>query len=128
MDESMVTDYPIVDVTTRIATLNNIKYPMAGITSHQVTLGVYDCTTGRIVYMKTGEPADQFLCSVTWSPDQKYIYIAILNREQNHLKMSKFDALTGDLVKVLFEEQNAVMWNRATPCIFCPTIADNFCG
>lgn len=126
MDESMVTDYPIVDVTTRIATLNNIKYPMAGMTSHQVTLGVYDCTTGRIVYMKTGEPADQFLCSVTWSPDQKYIYIAILNREQNHLKMSKFDALTGDLVKVLFEEQNARYVEPSDPLYFLPDNSGQF--
>ncbi|MBO4581113.1 MAG: DPP IV N-terminal domain-containing protein [Bacteroidales bacterium] len=126
MDESMVTDYPLVDVTSRIATVNNIKYPMAGMTSHQVTLGVYDCATGNIVYMKTGEPADQFLCSVTWSPDQKHIYIAILNREQNHMKMSKFDAATGDLVKVLFEEQNARYVEPSDPLYFLPDQSGQF--
>ena len=34
MDESMVTNYPLVDITTRIATLQNTRYPMAGMTSH----------------------------------------------------------------------------------------------
>ena len=42
MDESMVTDYPLVDITTRIATEKPIKYPMAGMTSHIVKLHVYD--------------------------------------------------------------------------------------
>ena len=34
----MVTDYPQVNTTTRIATLEPDKYPMAGMTSHKVTV------------------------------------------------------------------------------------------
>lgn len=29
MDESMVTQYPLVDITARIGEVNNIRYPMA---------------------------------------------------------------------------------------------------
>jgi hypothetical protein len=35
MDESMVADYPLVNISTRIASLENEKYPMAGETSHE---------------------------------------------------------------------------------------------
>ena len=49
MDQSMVTDYPQVNITTRIATEEPDKYPMAGETSHLVTVGVYDMTTPRTI-------------------------------------------------------------------------------
>ena len=42
MDESMVTQYPLVDITARVGEVNNVRYPMAGMTSHQVKVGVYN--------------------------------------------------------------------------------------
>ena len=66
MDESMVTDYPLVDITTRIATEKPIKYPMAGMTSHIVKLHVYDIAAGTDVVMKTGEPEEHYLTAITW--------------------------------------------------------------
>jgi dipeptidyl-peptidase-4 len=118
LDESMVADYPLVDISTRIATVGNIKYPMAGMSSHEVTLGVYDLETGKTVYMKIGDPADQYLTSVTWDPSEKYIYIAILNRDQNHLKLNKYDIGTGDLVKTLFEETDKEYVEPLNPLLF----------
>lgn len=106
MDQRMVENYPIVNWSETPATVNLIKYPFAGRTSHQVTLGIYNLKTASTVYVKTGEPKDQYLTSVTWSPDGKYIYIALLNRDQNHLFLNQYDALTGDFVKTLFEETN----------------------
>jgi len=126
MDESMVTDYPIVNTTTRIAELNNEKYPMAGMKSHEVTLGVYDYATEKTVYMKTGEPADQYLTSVTWSPDEKYIFIGVLNREQNHLKLNQYDATTGDFVKTFFEEKNQRYVEPSDPLYFLPNDPTKF--
>lgn len=69
MDESMVADYPLVNTSTPMATLKNEKYPMAGETSHEVSLGVYNMQTKQIVYIQTGEPKDQYLCCISWSPD-----------------------------------------------------------
>ena len=99
MDETDVTEYPIVNVTTRIAELVPEKYPMAGMTSHYVTLGVYNVNSGKTVFMKTGEPKEQFLTSVSWSPDEKFVFIGLLNRGQNHLKLNMYDAISGDFVK-----------------------------
>lgn len=104
MDQRMVNDYPIIDWSGVPAKNKDIKYPMAGGTSHQVTVGVFNPITGQTVYIKTGEPKDQYLTCVTWSPDEQYIYIALLNRAQNHLWLNQYNAQTGALVKTLFEE------------------------
>ena len=126
MDESMVTEYPIVDITTRVAELNSIRYPMAGMTSHQVTVGVFDINSGNTVFLKTGEPKDQYLTNVAWSPDEKYIYVAVINRDQNHMKLNQYDVTTGDLVKTLFEEKNERYVEPQNPMVFLPEQNDHF--
>lgn len=118
MDQSMVTDYPIIDWTTRPAHNVNIKYPMAGDKSHHVTVGVYNAETKSVVYLKTGEPVEQYLTNIAWSPDDKYVYIAVLNRGQNHMKLNQYDAVTGDLVKTLFEEKDEKYVEPLVPMLF----------
>jgi len=118
MDQSMVTDYPIIDWTTRPAHNVNIKYPMAGDPSHHVTVGVYNAETKAVVYLKTGEPVEQYLTNIAWSPDDKYVYIAVLNRGQNHMKFNQYNAATGDFVKTLFEEQDEKYVEPLVPMLF----------
>ncbi|MEJ5350205.1 MAG: S9 family peptidase [Melioribacteraceae bacterium] len=126
MDQTMVTDYPIVDISYVPARLKNIKYPMAGQTSHQVTVGIYDIKTNKTIFLKTGEPLDQYLTCLTWSPDEKYFYIAHLNRDQNHLQLKKYDVATGELVKILFEEKNEKYVEPENPLIFLPKTNSKF--
>lgn len=104
-DETMVADYPIVDITTRIATEHTIKYPMAGETSEQVSLGIYDVEEGETVFMKTKHD-DHYLTRITWDPTEKFVYIAELNRGQNHMSLNKYDVKTGRFIKTLFEEKD----------------------
>ena len=118
MDETMVAEYPVVDVSARTATEKSIRYPMAGERSHEVTVGVYDIQTGQTVYLKTGEPRDRYLTNVAWSPDEKFIYVAELNREQNHLKMNRYDAGSGDFDKTLFEETHPKYVEPENPVLF----------
>jgi dipeptidyl-peptidase-4 len=106
MDQSMVEDYPIVNWSTTPAVNQNIKYPFAGRTSHQVTVGVYNPTTKTTQFLQVEGPKDQYLTSVSWSPDEKSIYVGVLNRDQNHLKLNQYDAQTGKLIKTLFEEKH----------------------
>lgn len=126
MDETMVTDYPLVDIDTRIAELRNIKYPMAGMKSHHVTVGVFDPVLQKIVYLKTGEPEEQYLTNITWSPDEKYIYIAVLNRDQNHMKLNKYDVNTGNFISTLFEEKNDKYVEPLHGLFFIPNKNDMF--
>ncbi|MGE5395771.1 MAG: DPP IV N-terminal domain-containing protein, partial [Candidatus Saccharibacteria bacterium] len=126
MDETMVGDYPLVDYMTREAELVNIKYPMAGMTSHQVTLGIYNTATRQTIYMKTGEPKDHYLTNISWSPDEKTIFIAELNREQNHMRLNQYDATTGDLIKTLLEEEDPKYVEPLHPILFVGNNAEKF--
>ena len=125
-DETMVADYPLVDITSRIAKVENTKYPMAGMTSHEVTLNVYNLETEQTVTMKTGEPEDQYLTSVTWGPLGEYIYIGLLNREQNHLKLNKYNVLNGEFVATIIEEQHPKYVEPENPMYFLPNKKDHF--
>lgn len=106
MDESMVSEYPIVDITKRVAELRPERYPMAGMTSHQVKVGVYNLKTGKTVFLETGAPYDRFFTNICWSPDERYILVAEINRGQNEMKLNKYDARNGMFVATLFEEKS----------------------
>ena len=126
MDERMVTDYPLVDITERIATAKPIKYPMAGMTSHQVTLHIYDMATGKDLTIKTGEPVEQYLTAITWNPDNKRIYIGVLNRAQNHLKFNEYSTVTGDFIQTVFEDRDEQWVEPQGPAYFLPGNPDQF--
>ena len=126
MDERMVTDYPLVDITERIATAKPIKYPMAGMTSHQVTLHVYDMATGKDLTIKTGDPVEQYLTAITWNPDNKRIYIGVLNREQNHLRFNEYNAISGDFIQTVFEDRDDQWVEPQGPAYFLPNNPDQF--
>ena len=108
-DETMVGNYPIINWNEREAANKDIKYPMAGMTSENVTLVVFDVASGKKVTIQTGEPKEQYLTMVSWEPTGKFIFIGILNRDQNHLKFNKYNASTGEFIKTLFEEK-ATTW------------------
>jgi dipeptidyl-peptidase 4 len=103
-DETMVADYPLVQWGERIAADKEIKYPMAGMKSEEVTLVVYNVASGTKVTLKTEGDKEQYLTSVTWSPDSRFVFVGVLNRGQNHLWLNKYDAATGNFIKTLFEE------------------------
>ncbi|OQY01704.1 MAG: hypothetical protein B6I20_07580, partial [Bacteroidetes bacterium 4572_117] len=124
-DETMVADYPLVDVTTRIASLKNTKYPMAGETSEQVTLGVYNVTEGETVFMDTKKD-DHYLARISWDPSEKFVYIAELNRGQNHMKLNKYDASTGNFIQTLFEEKHPKYVEPEHDMIFMKTKPNQF--
>lgn len=126
MDESMVTDYPLVDVTERVAKLNNIKYPMAGMTSHEVSLGVFNPATGKTVYLDIAGPKDQYLTMITWSPDEKSIFVGVLNRGQNQLALNQYDASTGKYIRTVLEESHSKYVEPETGITFLPNQPNRF--
>ncbi|MFH2144041.1 MAG: DPP IV N-terminal domain-containing protein [Bacteroidota bacterium] len=125
-DETMVTDYPLVDMTKRIAEIKNIKYPMAGMKSEEVKTCVYDIQTGKTTVLQTGEPVEQYLTNISWSQDEQYIFIAVLNREQNYLKFNQYDIKTGNFIKTIFEEENFRYVEPEIPALFLPGNPDLF--
>ena len=125
MDQSMVVDYPLVNTKAREAEPMPIKYPMAGMQSHWVTVGVYEPATAKLVYLNTARDTtvherEMYLTNIAWSPDERYVYIAKVNREQNHMWLEQYDAATGDFMKVLFEETNPRYVEPCEPMMFTP--------
>ena len=136
MDQSMVTDYPQVDIPeigfdhpetqSCIATLAPDKYPMTGETSHQVTVGVFDCLTGKTIYLKAGDPTDRYFTNIAWSPDSKTIYMFELNRDQNDCHLTAYDAETGKKTGELYRETDKKYVEPLHPIMFLPWDGNSF--
>ncbi len=122
MDQTMVAYYPVIDWSVN----HNIKYPMAGKTSHEVSLGVYNIKNQNTAFLKIDGEKDQYLTAITWSPDSKYIFVGVLNRGQNHMKMNQYDASTGNFVRTLFEETNDKYVEPQHPLLFFPNSNTDF--
>lgn len=120
MDERMVTEYPLVDITARVGRLDPVRYPMAGMTSHQVQVGIYRPADGQTLYLETGDPTDRYFTNLSWSPDGQSLYLIELNRDQNHAKLCRYDAQTGRLAEVLYEEEHPKYVEPQTPVAFLP--------
>ena len=136
MDQSMVTDYPQVDIPeigfdhpetqSCIATPAPDKYPMTGETSHQVTVGVFDCLTGKTIYLKAGDPTDRYFTNIAWSPDSKTIYMFELNRDQNDCRLTAYDAETGEKTGELYRETDKKYVEPLHPIMFLPWDGNSF--
>ena len=120
MDQSMVTDYPQVNTFTRVAEYEPDKYPMLGMTSHKVTVGIYDCTTGKVTYLDAGDPTDRYFTNIAWSPDSKTVYMFELNRLQNDCMLASYDAATGKKAEVIYRETSDKYVEPLHPIVFLP--------
>ena len=126
-DESKVTTFPLLDITTRTGSSKDIKYPMAGMDSENVQLGVYDIATGKTAYMKVDEYGyDQYLTNISWRPDGSQVLIQVLDRSQKHMKLNVYDALTGDFVRTILTEDNEKYVEPENPVTFIKGSNDYF--
>lgn len=131
MDQSMVTDYPLVNTTARIAREQPFKYPMAGMKSHEVTVGIYNTANNSVLYLDTRRDEsvaerENYLTNISWDPTEEYLYIAKINREQNHMWLERYDVADGAFDTVLFEEQNSRYVEPCDPMTFIPGQPDQF--
>ena len=120
MDQSMVNDYPQVDIFPRSASYEPDKYPMAGMTSHKVTVGVYDVKADKTIYLQAGDPTDRYFTNIAWSPDEKTIYMFELNRKQNDCRLVSYDAESGEKIAELYHETSDKYVEPQNPIQFLP--------
>ena len=147
MDQSMVTDYPQVDIPllprggwsetegigAPIAQMQPDKYPMAGTKTHEVTIGVYDVNKNKTIYLKTPKPSLEapagavggassfcYLTNIAWTPDSKHILVQELNRDQNDCRLVSYDAETGAFEYQLCRETSDKYVEPLHPVEFLP--------
>lgn len=126
MDQSMVEDYPQVDLFQREAEHAPDKYPMAGMTSHKVTIGVYDIDSQKTIYLNAGDPTDRYFTNIQWSPDGKSIYLFELNRDQNNCTLDEYSAETGEKLRTLYTEKDDKYVEPLHPVSFLPWDSQKF--
>ena len=126
MDQSMVKDYPQVNTFEREATLTPDKYPMAGMTSHKVTVGIFSLQTEQTIYLDFGDPTDRYFTNIAWAPDGKTLYLYEVNRDQNHTTLDAYDATTGKKLRTLYEERSEKYVEPMHPITFLPWDSSKF--
>ena len=128
MDQSMVTDYPQVDIDPRIAEMQPDKYPMAGSNTHIVTVGIYHLATKKTVYLQTPTPdvdasaldVPVYFTNITFSPDGNHVFMFELNRDQNNCRLTCYDAETGEFEHELYHETSEKYVEPLHPITFLP--------
>lgn len=106
-DESAVGEFPLVDIRTRTGSLKSIKYPMNGMPSEKLLLQVRDTSGHTVSTMKVTEFTDErYLTGISWSPDDRYIFIQVLDREQHHMHLNMYRVGDGSFVRTLLTEEN----------------------
>jgi len=125
-DESNVTNYPLVDVSTYPATLNNIKYPMAGQGSEKAKIGIYNLKNNETIYLDIDTSDEHYLTNLSWTPDEKYVLVAEINRGQNHVWYNRYSVETGKKINTLFEETNSKWTEPEFDAVFLPNSTTEF--
>ncbi len=125
-DESNVTNYPLVDMTTYPASLKNIKYPMAGQGSEIAKIGIFNLKTKQTTYLDIDTNDEHYLTNLSWTPDEKYLLVAEINRGQNHVWYNRYSIETGKKINTLFEETNDKWTEPEFDAVFLPKSTTNF--
>lgn len=106
-DEQLVTDFPLLDITTRTGSLIKLKYPMNGMASENIRLGIYNLSSNSIIYVAADDFGyDQYLTNISWSPDSRFVFIQVLDRSQKHMRLNMYRANDGSFVKTILTEEN----------------------
>jgi dipeptidyl-peptidase 4 len=125
-DESEVHDYPLLDISTTPGSLRSIKYPMTGQKSEKPRVGIYNTATKQTVYISPRGAKDDYLTNLAFTPDNKYVVIAEVNRDQNHMWLNTYDAISGAFVRTLLEETNDKWVEPEHPAFFPSQQSNNF--
>lgn len=120
IDQSDVTDYPIINWNQHPAKNENIKYPFAGDKSQKVSLGLYDLQKMKIYFVQTEGDPEQYLTNIEFSPDGKFVYIAVVNRAQNEMNLNEYEVSTGKFTHTLFTEKDEKYVEPMHPMQFVP--------
>ena len=125
-DESKVHNYPLLDINQTPGALNSIKYPMAGQKTEKARVGIFNTESQKTVFIETLKDPEGYLTNISFTPDEKYLFVAEVNRGQNHMWLNVYDALNGAFVKTILEETNDKWVEPEHPAYFPCDKKNNF--
>jgi dipeptidyl-peptidase-4 len=124
-DETNVADYPLLNINETPGKLVNIKYPMIGQKSEKPSVGIYNLATQKTVFILPRGNTEDYVTNLAFSPDEKYILIAELNRGQNDMNLNLYETATGNFVRTLFNEKNPKWVEPEHPAFFPNSQSNN---
>jgi len=126
-DQSRVSEFPLLDITTRTGTLKNIKYPMNGMSSELIQVGVYDFESQATVYLDVQDfTPERYITNISWSPDSRYVFAQVVSRSQHHMKLNQYKSASGAYVRTLLTEDNPAWIEPLDPIHFLKGRGDLF--
>ena len=125
-DMRTVRTYPYVDHTTMPPRALKGRYPMAGRKNSVVTIGVYDTKSRQSQYLAHAGEKDIYWTNVTFDSNGEKIYVAQVNRAQNHMVLVRFDAVSGQREKELFAERDEQWVEPEHGPVFLPDDSGQF--
>jgi len=123
-DQSEVANYPLLDITETPGKLINLKYPMIGQKSEKPKVGIFNLATQKTVFISPRGNSDDYVTNLSWTPDEKYVLLAELNRGQNDMNLNVYDANTGAFVRTILNEKNP-RWVEPEHEAFFPNATSN---
>lgn len=125
-NEKDVKAYPLVDVTTYPATSTPIKYPMAGQGSEIPAVGIYNLENNKTTYLDIDGKDNHYITNLSWSPDEKYILVAEINRATTKYDLNLYDADSGQKVRTILTEENSIWVEPEHDAVFLPNSNTDF--
>ncbi len=126
-DQARVTQFPLLDITTRTGDLRLIKYPMNGMDSEEVAVGVYDFASGHTCYLQVEDfSCERYITNISWSPDSQYLFAQVVDRSQHHMKLNQYRSCDGNFVRTLLTEDNEAWIEPLDPIWFLKGRKDLF--
>ena len=126
-DERAVSVFPLLDIKSRTGSLRPIRYPMNGMASELVSVGVFDIPSRRVIYLKVKDfTEERYLTNISWSPDENSLYVQVLDRSQHHMRLNRYRADNGAFVRTLLKEDNDAWIEPQDPLYFIKGRSDLF--
>jgi len=107
MNESKVTQFPMVNFESYTGESEQQRYPVAGGANPAVRVLVGSVNGGEARAMDIGAEADIYIARVNWLPDSRHVAIQRLNRAQSQLDLLSAEGATGKSSVLLSERDPA---------------------
>jgi dipeptidyl-peptidase 4 len=125
-DETDVADYPLLDINETPGKLVSIKYPMIGQKSEKPRVGIYNLATKKTIFITPKNNSEDYVTNLAFTPDEKYVIIAELNRGQNDMSLNVYDANSGAFVRTILNEKSSKWVEPEHPAFFPSATSSNF--
>lgn len=105
LNQSSVSEFPLVDYSSAPPKVKMMRYPKAGEKNSTVKIGIIEVATGQNIWVDIGNETDIYIPRIYWMPHNNQLAIFRMNRLQNKLEILQANPLTGTS-EIIFEENN----------------------